>query len=326
VEKVYLRHDFSGFKGDRKFVRDDQAQKAFSKLRSSIGGIYAWRMSGQCPPEFRPKTNEEFERVRKEADFTFRQAFAFCPYSPEAVFRYVQLLTQFGRFEDALLIAETCLKLDPYNNQVIGLVQNLRGVRKQAGEIEQTQKNLQQMEAEVKNNPTNFQAAFNLAVGYLQIHQTNNAVAVLERIVKDARVDPSALVVVAQAYQQIGNAAKSTAALDRVVEDPRAEPNVLLAAAQGYAQLGNMPKLESALEKIAKLSPNEPEAWYNLASLKARFGKPTESIEALRHALDNNAKRLAKDPKATDLRANARTNPEFNPLRQMPEFQKLVAP
>ena len=36
IEKVYLRHDYSGFKGDLRFVRDDQAQKAFSKLRSSM--------------------------------------------------------------------------------------------------------------------------------------------------------------------------------------------------------------------------------------------------------------------------------------------------
>src|SRR5581483_3484005 len=44
VEKVYLERDFSGFKGDRRFIRDDQAQKAFSKLRSSIAGsIYDWR-------------------------------------------------------------------------------------------------------------------------------------------------------------------------------------------------------------------------------------------------------------------------------------------
>ena len=59
VEKIYLRRDFSGFKGDRKFIRDSDAQKSFSKLRSSIGGIYAWRLSPQCPPEYRPKTNEQ---------------------------------------------------------------------------------------------------------------------------------------------------------------------------------------------------------------------------------------------------------------------------
>ena len=47
IEKTYLRHDFNGFTGDRKFIHDDDAQKAFSKLRSSIGGIYAWRLSPQ---------------------------------------------------------------------------------------------------------------------------------------------------------------------------------------------------------------------------------------------------------------------------------------
>ena len=45
IEKTYLRHDFNGFTGDRKFVHDDDAQKSFSKLRSSIGGIYAWRLN-----------------------------------------------------------------------------------------------------------------------------------------------------------------------------------------------------------------------------------------------------------------------------------------
>ena len=44
MEKVYIRHDFTGFTGDRRFIRDDQAQKAFSKLRVAVGGIYAWRV------------------------------------------------------------------------------------------------------------------------------------------------------------------------------------------------------------------------------------------------------------------------------------------
>jgi len=326
VEKVYLRRDFSDFKGDRKFVRDDQAQKAFSKLRSSIGGVYAWRLSGQCPPEFRPKTNEEYDRVRKEADFTFRQAFAFCPYSPEAVFRYVQLLTQFGRFDDALLIAETCQKLDPFNNQVIGLVQNLRGIKKNAADFDQTQKTLQQMEAEVNKNPTNFQAAFNLASAYMQMQQTNRAVVVLERVLNHPAADPNALVVSAQAFWQMGNGDKATAVLDRAVNDPRVQPNVMLAAAQVYGAMGNNSKLEATLEKLVTLLPDEPESWYDLASLKASLQKNAECLEALRHALDNNTKRLAKNPKATDLRASARTNPYFEPMRQLPEFQKLVAP
>ena len=60
-------------------------------MRSSIGGIYAWRIGPYCPPEYRPKTEAEVRRFYP--DFTLRQAFAFCP-SPEALFRYVQLLVQ----------------------------------------------------------------------------------------------------------------------------------------------------------------------------------------------------------------------------------------
>jgi len=67
----------------------------------------------------------------KEAEFAFKQAFAFCPYSPEAVFRYVNLLLGMRRFDDAYTIASTCLKLDPYNGQVIGLVRNLEDIRRQ---------------------------------------------------------------------------------------------------------------------------------------------------------------------------------------------------
>src|SRR5205807_584784 len=119
IEKVYLRRDFTGFKGDRRFVRDDQGQKAFSKLRSSIGGIYAWRIANSKP-------DPEQARMIKEADFAFRQAFAFCPYSPEAVFRYANLLLSMQRFDDALTVAETCLKIDPYNGQVLDLVTRLR--------------------------------------------------------------------------------------------------------------------------------------------------------------------------------------------------------
>ncbi|HYV33028.1 MAG TPA: hypothetical protein VEO53_18215, partial [Candidatus Binatia bacterium] len=121
IEKTYLRRDFSGFTGDRGFVRDDSAQKAFSKLRSSIAGVYSWRVATSAPG------TPHHQRMIKEADFAFKQAFAFCPYSPEAVFRYVNLLLnpEVQRFEDALTIAETCLKLDPYNGAVISTVNQL---------------------------------------------------------------------------------------------------------------------------------------------------------------------------------------------------------
>jgi hypothetical protein len=34
----------------------------------------------------------ERPRVTKEAEFAFKQAFAYCPFSPEAVFHFMNLL------------------------------------------------------------------------------------------------------------------------------------------------------------------------------------------------------------------------------------------
>jgi tetratricopeptide (TPR) repeat protein len=366
IEKTYLRHDFNGFTGDRRFMHDDDAQKSFSKLRSSIGGIYAWRLNPDpniTKPEYRPKTSEEYQRVLKEADFAFRQAFAFCPYSPEAVFRYCQLLLQMRRFDDALLVAETCLKLDPYNGQVRGLVENVKSYKKQSGGIEQAQAAFQRLEDEVQKNPANFQAAFDLAGAYLQMQQTDRAVQVLEGVLAYPKADASALRGLLQAYKSFGNRAglqktvdklealvranpansqaaiglaegyrdlqKPDAAiqvLDKAFSDPNLDANAVLSIAQAYAALGNAAKLEAALERLTKVQPNNPEAWYDLAVLKSGVGKPTEALSALRQALDLSAQRLQRDPKARDLLASARKEDRFGPMRQMPEFKQLVPP
>jgi beta-lactamase regulating signal transducer with metallopeptidase domain len=94
------------------------ANKWASKLRSSIAGLYAWRAE--------QATNEaEKTRMRREADFAFRQAYALCPFSPEAVFRYVNLLVSQKRHSDALLLAETAVKLQP-TDQFRNLIKELK--------------------------------------------------------------------------------------------------------------------------------------------------------------------------------------------------------
>ena len=369
IEKTYLRYDFNGFTGDRKFVHDDDAQKSFSKLRSSIGGIYAWRLNPDphvCPLEYRPKSDAEYQRVLKEADFAFRQAFAFCPYSPEAVFRYSQLLLMMRRFDDALLVAETCLKLDPYNGQVRGLVETVKGFKQQSGGtagLEQARAALVQLEDEVRKNPADFQSAFNLAGNYLQMQQTDRAVQVLDGVLNSPLADAKALRGLVTAYASFSNTAglqrsadklealvrahpedyqaamglaeayrhlqKPQAAiqtLDKVFNDPKVDANTVLSIAQDYAALGDAPKLEAALERLTKVMPESPEAWYDLAVMRCGLGKVPESLATLRQALDLSTKRLKGDPKARDLLASARKEERFAPMRQMPEFKKLVPP
>jgi len=119
VDKVFLRKDYEGFKGDLRFAKNEEAQKTFSKLRSSIAGLYMWRA------EHARDAGEKSE-AQKAADLALRQAYALCPYSPDALFRYTKLLTDLNRPDDAFLAAKTSLRLDPNNASVQELVRSLK--------------------------------------------------------------------------------------------------------------------------------------------------------------------------------------------------------
>ena len=296
AEKVYLHRNFSGFKGSRKFIRDDHAQQAFSKLRSSIAGLYAWRLGAlsgvPTPPEFQTKSETERAALIRETDFAFKQSFAFCPYSPEAIFRYINFLAMFNRIDDAIIAAQTCLDFDPYNDQVANLVKQLQEMKKQSGGRVQFASELQKMETEAHNHPTNFENILNLASIYFQLHQTDR---------------------IAQLF-------------DQTSANPHVTPGVLGVIAQYYAQTENLPKLESTLERFVVVVPTEPEPWYDLAALKIVRGQTNESLRDLSTALDLSAKRLKQNPKARDLLAEVRKDHRFDPVRNLPEFQKLVPP
>ena len=109
AEKIYGRHDLSGFEGDPRFIQNEVPQKIFSKQRSSIGGVYAWRVEHSS-------SDSEKTRLAQEANYAFKQAWALCPYSPEAVFRYANWLVAQNRRADALVVAETAARLSSTNN------------------------------------------------------------------------------------------------------------------------------------------------------------------------------------------------------------------
>jgi hypothetical protein len=237
IEKTYLRHDFNGFTGDRKFIHDDDAQKAFSKLRSSIGGIYSWRLT-QAPPQFRPKSEAEYQRVLKEAEFTFRQAFAFCPYSPEAVFRYIQLLTSMpNRIEDALLIARTCEKLDPYNPSAINLVRSLEDMKLHQGA-----------------GAPDFRAALATVNNQLKQHQTNQALQLLDSIVAHPMVDARSVIEAASLYGSLSEIGRFEAAVDKLVKVSPDSPEAWYDLAATKANLGKTNEVIPALSRALTLS------------------------------------------------------------------------
>jgi hypothetical protein len=127
AKKTFGKQDFTGFTGDPQFIQNAYSHKTFSKLRDSIAGLYAWRLKQAADAS-------EKERLAREADFAYRQAWALCPDSPEAVFRYVNFLLAQDRSADALWVAETAAQMPAMQGrdggQIRGLVEQLQKFQK----------------------------------------------------------------------------------------------------------------------------------------------------------------------------------------------------
>ena len=291
AERVYYRRQLpADFKGDPKFIRDNDGQKAFSKLRSSIAGVYNYRISAARSPQ-------DQQRMLKEAEFAFKQAYAFCPYSPEALFRWVNLLLTTGRIDDALLLATTSQKLDPFNGQIENLIFELKRIKMQQGGAAVPPPNpaaglaqLGALEQQFAADPNNLQVAMQLASGYMQTQGHGQADAVLEKILANPKADSSALIFTANIY----------------------------------AQLGRIDKVERALATLLKAAPENPEGQYDLAAVRAMQNKTPEAIEALSLALNQSAARIKREPTAPNLLSNLLNDGRFGVIRGTPEFAKLV--
>lgn len=204
AERTYLHHDFNGFQGDRKFVRDDDAQKAFSKLRSSIGGVYAWRLGMMqgiaTPPEFLARDPFNQQRMLREAEFTFKQAFAFCPYSPEAVYRYMNLLLALNRIDDAIMVVETCHKLDTLNTSISNLLDQLKEARKHG------------------NFSADVRTTLNDAMRLVRERKTNEAMEKLDSVLSNPGANDQAMLVIATNYISLGAVHRLEPTLQRLVQ------------------------------------------------------------------------------------------------------------
>jgi tetratricopeptide (TPR) repeat protein len=298
VERVYVNKDYKGFKGDPRFVRDDDGQKAFSKLRSSIAGIYAWRLGMSTgiptPPQFLPKSEAERDRLLREVDFAFKQAYAFCPYSPEALYRYVQVLAATRRFDDAIMLAKTSIKVDPNNAGLVNLVSELQKMKAQmAGMpsvVPEAPGTLAKAEAAYQANPADFSNALGLAQLYASLGRTSDVLRIA----------------------------------DDIVANPNADATMISFAAQVYQQLMNYQKLETALQKWTKITPT-PEAWLDYAASQAVQGKQAEALASLTQALAINGARLKTNDKAPNIAPGLDGDARFASLKGNPAFRQLLA-
>jgi hypothetical protein len=113
-DHVYWDALFEELHNDPRFQRDEAAKKTFSRLRSAIGGLYAFR------------------RMVPEAEYTFRQAIALCPESPDANFRFAQFYVELGRYDDAMAVLDDFAKHDRYNARIHDFIGTVRRLKQQS--------------------------------------------------------------------------------------------------------------------------------------------------------------------------------------------------
>ncbi|MSR43704.1 MAG: tetratricopeptide repeat protein, partial [Pedosphaera sp.] len=283
AEKTYRRRNFDAFTGDPKFVRDNDAQKSFAKLRTAIAGIYTWRLSQLA------KESPAYQSMLKEADFAYKQAFAFCPYSPELVYRYTTMLVNHKRYDDAELVSATALSLDRDNLHLIELHRQLQAIRQQASPG-QAQSLLAQYEQAYNRSPTNVKVALGLFTLYLELQQP----------------------------------AKATAIIDRLAATPNADALSLTAAGQAYRMLGDWPKQEAVFTRLFALNPTSPEVLYDLALVQNALRKLEPTLQSLRQSIQISDQRLATQSTAKNMRAILQSDTNFANLQSLPAFKELL--
>jgi len=212
------------------FKRDTDAQKTFSKLRSAIGGVYAFR------------------RLAAEAEYAFKQAQRLCAESPEASFRCAQLYMELGRVDDAIATLEALERLDPLNIKIKEARQQLQNAKK-------AREDIVTLEAMLRNDPRNIQIFLQLANAYFRAGQPDRIRPLCDAYIVQPNLGGNEMILVAQTYLQIGQVDSALGTLQRILAINPRDAQAHYAIAIIRANQGAVNEALDSLEKAVKISP-----------------------------------------------------------------------
>jgi tetratricopeptide (TPR) repeat protein len=174
---------------DPRFRRDDDAQRAFSKLRTAHAGLYAWRVTLAPPEQRQPE-------LAPEAEFAFRQAIELCPFNVEATFRFAEFLTRTERYDDALKLVDNYKKYDPHNIQV-GVVLGQINALKQMAEQEVA------VRRDLQATPNDLNKIMTLLSILAQRGKFGEMDAIIDRLIENKELPVQPFKTIAQTYVQL---------------------------------------------------------------------------------------------------------------------------
>lgn len=136
----------------------------------------------------------------------------------------------------------------------------------------------------------------------------------LETMRLSAPRDVQLLVQLAQTYARVGQTGRIQPTVDTYLAQPDLSATDMLLAAQIYLNVGQIDRGAATLEVIRQRFPQESQAYYWLALIRANQMNFDDAFAKLEKAFELNPQ----------FRDQARNEPRFGPIRNQPRFQQLV--
>ena len=266
-DKAYWDKLTGDFIGREEFRRNADAKKSFSKMRSAIAGLYVYR------------------GLLSDAEYAFRQSLKLCPESPEGCFRLADLNMNERRFDDARKLMEDYLKVDEYNG-------NVKGFLNQINDTAANEQRRVELEKTMEKGTADINKVLELMAVYGHMNMQAQLGSLAGRVLQNTNLP-------AQVYLQVAQTCSDVRRLDLTAE-----------ALKRYLQrdpLNSRMWIELGYIQYAMASQSTAHS--------AGMPQINEALATFRKAVD-----VGGEPARTLMR----TDPRFAPLRQSPQFLNLI--
>ncbi len=151
------------------------------------------------------------------------------------------------------------------------------------------------------------------AEGYLELGMAQQALATLSRIGDPSTLDATGLYILGESLRTLERYQEAIEPLRRAAEATTDKIHALLALGWCYKRIGRLDLAINTLEQALAVDPGEPLLRYNLACYFSLAGNKNRALRYLSQTLSI----------APDYRRLVDDEPDFNPIRQDPDFQSL---
>jgi Flp pilus assembly protein TadD len=153
----------------------------------------------------------------------------------------------------------------------------------------------------------------NEAAGYLELGMAQQALSALSRLGDQSALDANGLYILGESLRSLKRFEEAIEPLRLAAEAATDNIQVLLALGWCYKRIGRLDLAINTLEQALAVEPGEPLLRYNLACYFSLAGNKNRALRYLSQTLSA----------APDYRRLIDDEPDFNPIRQDPDFQSL---